>query len=214
MHRGLPEYGVEVGQDKTLVNFDMHVGGESVRKLGRDDKFPYCRTLINCKTLEITKDRRPNEDIDISASITVDFGRSPGQNFQRKVLNSFKYQSHLMFFDTDHNSVDTVLGSLRGAFSETALKMWAYLRCLSTSARLTANLIIGTIKKVVDIAFLILTSKWRKKRFEKYACDIRKAQVIATGYSAFLEVLSRRQTGYGEVIAWLRKETARLAVMK
>ncbi|KAL6818683.1 hypothetical protein GGI42DRAFT_310471 [Trichoderma sp. SZMC 28013] len=119
-----------------------------------------------------------------------------------------------MYFDTEHNSVDTVLGSLRGAFSETALKMWAYLRCLSTSTRLSVNLIIGTIKKVVDIAFLILTSKWRKKRFEKYACDIRKAQVIATGYSAFLEVLSRRQAGYGEVIAWLKEETARLATTK
>lgn len=39
--------------------------------------------------------------------------------------------------------------------------------------------ILGTIKKVVDIAFLILTSKWRKMQFEKYACEIRKAQVIA-----------------------------------
>lgn len=41
------------------------------------------------------------------------------------------------------------------------------------------NAVIGTIKKVADIAFLILTSKWRKRRFEKYACEIRKAQVIA-----------------------------------
>ncbi|TFA98595.1 hypothetical protein CCMA1212_009735 [Trichoderma ghanense] len=119
-----------------------------------------------------------------------------------------------MFFDTEHNSVDTVLNSLRGAFSETALKMWAYLRCLSASTRLSVNVVIGTIKKVMDIAFLILTSKWRKMRFENYACEIRKAQVMATGYSAFLEVLGRRQTGYGEVIAWLKEETARLATTK
>jgi hypothetical protein len=106
-----------------------------------------------------------------------------------------------MFFDTEHNSVETVISSLHSAFSETALKMWAYIRCLSTSTQLTAALItskfgrsvmsgkicffkctkanLDTIKKVVDIAFLILTSKWRKKRFEKYACEIRKSQVIA-----------------------------------
>lgn len=140
-----------------------------------------------------------------SVSVTLyssQFLRSRSANVTKLLTDSFKYQSHLMFFDTGHNSVDTVLGSLRGAFSETALKMWAYLRCLSTSKRLTVNLIIGkyfkrkgkggtkllgtnctstagTIKKVVDIAFLILTSKWRKKRFEKYACEIRKAQVIA-----------------------------------
>ncbi|KAM0260489.1 hypothetical protein ACHAQJ_002722 [Trichoderma viride] len=214
MHQGLPEYGVEVGHDKTLVNFDMHVGGESVKKLATGSKFPYCGTFIDCKTLEITKDRRSSKDIDISASITVDFGRSPGQNFQRKVLNSFKYQSHLMFFDTEHNSVETVISSLHGAFSETALKLWAYLRCLPKSTQLTTNLIIGTIKKVVDIAFLILTSKWRKMRFEKYTCEIRKAQVIATGYSAFLEVLHRRQTRYSEVIAWLGEETTRLATAR
>ncbi|OTA01948.1 hypothetical protein A9Z42_0022830 [Trichoderma parareesei] len=179
MHQGVPEYGVEVGRDKTLVNFDMEYEGESVRKLDRSTKFPYCGTFIDCKTLEITKDRRSSKDIDVSTSMTVEYGRSPGQNFQRKVLNSLKYQSHLMFFDTGHNSVDTVLGSLRGAFAETALKMWAYLRCLSASTRLSVNVVIGTIKKVVDIAFLILTSKWRKMRFENYACEIRKAQVMA-----------------------------------
>ncbi|KAH6608728.1 telomerase reverse transcriptase [Trichoderma cornu-damae] len=251
MHQGLPEYGVEVSPDKTLVNFDMQAGGESVRKLARGNKFPYCGTFIDCKTLEITKDRRPSKGVgmilaeftrpfecaheptltmrvfvfaDVSTSITVAFGRSPGQNFQQKVLSqltdgklyidSFKFQSHLMFFDTRHNSVDTVLDSLRSAFSETALKMWAYVRCLSAPTRPAASLIIGTIKRVVVIAFSILTSKWRKMRFEKYACEIRKAQVMANGYSAFLGVLGRRQTGYREVIAWLKEETARLAAAK
>ncbi|KAL7945906.1 hypothetical protein V8C42DRAFT_321915 [Trichoderma barbatum] len=88
------------------------------------------------------------------------------------------------------------------------------MRFLLGSIDTNCSLTAGTIKKVVDIAFLILTSKWRKMRFEKYACEIRKAQVIATGYSAFLEVLSRRQTGYGKVIAWLKEETARLATTK
>ncbi|KAM0486844.1 hypothetical protein ACHAPX_000108 [Trichoderma viride] len=87
MHQGVPEYGVEVGHDKTLVNFDMDVDGEVVRKLAKGAKFPYCGTFIDCKTLEITKDRGSGKDIDISASITVDFGRCPGQNFQRKVLS-------------------------------------------------------------------------------------------------------------------------------
>jgi telomerase reverse transcriptase len=56
MHQGVPEYGVEVGHDKTLVNFDMDVNGEVVRKLAKATKFPYCGTFIDCKTLEITKD--------------------------------------------------------------------------------------------------------------------------------------------------------------
>lgn len=63
MHQGVPEYGVEVGRDKTLVNFDMEYEGENVRKLDKGSKFPYCGTFIDCKTLEITKDRRSSKDI-------------------------------------------------------------------------------------------------------------------------------------------------------
>lgn len=66
MHQGLPEFGVEVGHDKTLVNFDMYFGRESVKKLARGSKFPYCGTFIDCKTLEITKDRRSSKDIGIT----------------------------------------------------------------------------------------------------------------------------------------------------
>lgn len=61
MHRGVPEYGVQVNPAKTLVNFDLEVDRVPVSKLdgggGGDDTFPYCGTLINSKTLDITKDR-------------------------------------------------------------------------------------------------------------------------------------------------------------
>lgn len=68
MHQGVPEYGVEVGHDKTLVNFDMDVDGEIVRKLAKGAKFPYCGTFIDCKTLEITKDRGSGKDIGTGSS--------------------------------------------------------------------------------------------------------------------------------------------------
>ena len=56
MHRGVPEYGVQVSQKKTLVNFDMELGGEPVCKSTSEDGFPYCGTKINDKTLAISKD--------------------------------------------------------------------------------------------------------------------------------------------------------------
>lgn len=130
MHAGIPDYGVECNPKKTLVNFDMEQGGWPVNNVGNDHMFPYCGTMINTKTLEITKDRERGKNTDIANSLTVDFGRAPGQNFERKVLNAFKIQSHLMFFDTAHNTTRTVLASLHGAFAETAEKMWAYIRCM------------------------------------------------------------------------------------
>ncbi|KAF4996024.1 hypothetical protein FGRMN_4772 [Fusarium graminum] len=130
MHSGFPEYGVTVNPAKTMVSFDMLYEGKPVRKVNHEKGFPYCGTTIDCQTLDITKDRERDLGVDVSTSLTVDFGRTPGQNFQRKVLNAFKIQSHLMFYDTSHNSTRTVLASLQGAFIETASKMWAYLRCL------------------------------------------------------------------------------------
>ena len=59
--------------------------------------------------------------------------------------DALKIQSHLMLYDTSHNSIHTVLISLRDAFTQTALKMWAYIRSLgrqTRSQRIRPNLVI------------------------------------------------------------------------
>lgn len=63
MHRGLPDYGVDVSTKKTLVNFDMEVPEGTVRRIDSRDGFPYCGTLIDCKTLEIARDRDRGNNI-------------------------------------------------------------------------------------------------------------------------------------------------------
>ena len=65
-------------------------------------------------------------------------------------LGAFKIQSHLMFFDTAHNSTRTVLDTLRGAFAETARKMWAYIRCMPQTKRPRHNLIIRKCNIILD----------------------------------------------------------------
>jgi telomerase reverse transcriptase len=57
MHAGVPEYGVKVSPEKTLVNFDVCSSQGAVQRLSGSHEFPYCGTLINCRTLEIRKDR-------------------------------------------------------------------------------------------------------------------------------------------------------------
>lgn len=106
MHRGMPEYGVKVSHGKTMVNFDMRINGEAVCKMPADIGFPYCGTCINDRTLDITKDGGAGNGIcewfaisgkpcanmlvvAVANSLTVEFGRSAGQNFQRKVLSKY-----------------------------------------------------------------------------------------------------------------------------
>lgn len=276
MHRGVPEYGVQVNPAKTLVNFDLEVSQATVSKLdgsgGGSDAFPYCGTLINSKTLDITKDRYrakgthptstalkrvvPTQDSDeedlaprkrsknsnrengsaVYNSLTVEFTRVPGQTFERKLLNAFKIQSHLMFLDTSHNAAATVLSNLFSAFVETASKAWAYARCLSSSYSASANknkntdkkskrqqqggrlagarLMIRAVAKLVDVAFLLAKSKARRARYPDYVCDVRRNEVAWLAYHAFLRVLGRKQAGYGEVLAWLRTEIDKLGSLK
>ncbi len=144
MHSGLPKYGVQVNVGKSLVNFDLTLrDGTPVPRLQSGHAFPYCGTLLDCKTLEITKDRTHTKEIGVFNSLTVEFSRRPGRNLQRKVLNAFKIQSHQMFFDTYHNSPRTAFRNMHGAFSETATKMWAYARCLPKTKKPSPRLVIG-----------------------------------------------------------------------
>lgn len=71
LHQGVPEYGVQVNHKKSLANFSMSVpspdsdSGQPV-PLARVDSganFPYCGILINCKSLDISKDCEREKNI-------------------------------------------------------------------------------------------------------------------------------------------------------
>ncbi|RYP54201.1 hypothetical protein DL768_000980 [Monosporascus sp. mg162] len=204
MHRGVPEYGVVVNPRKTLVNFELTLNQQPVPSLAPGQSFPYCGTKIDCETLGITRAR--DQESSIYDSLTVEFSRTPGQSFQRKVLNAFRIQSHLMFFDTTLNSATTMLRNVYDAFVETATKTWAYARCLPRQKQPPASLVIRTISKLTDVAYLLLVSKTRKLRYPGYSCDIRKCEVSW--------VLSQKQSRYGQVIGWLREEIRKLGLLK
>ncbi|KAJ4350562.1 Telomerase reverse transcriptase [Neurospora sp. IMI 360204] len=152
MHRGFPEYGVTISAKKSLVNFDVAINDHPVPKLTGSTKFPYCGLQIDTQTLEICKsgtgtggeaDDQQKKDPVIFNGITVEYSKNQGRNFKRKVLNAFKIQSHLLFFDTTHNSFPTTLRNLYSAFIETAIKMWAHARCLGRKRRPATTLVIG-----------------------------------------------------------------------
>ena len=196
MHSGLPAYGVRVNPAKTLVSFELVVDGAPVPRIETGQWFPYCGTLLDTRTLDVAKDRGHSRDPVVFNGLTVEFARTPGANFRRKVLNAFRIQSHLMFFDTAHNAPQAVLRNIHGAFAETATKMWAYVRCLPRAKQPRSGLVVGacptarahrllavltpgsdTIKELIDVAFRLLTSKSRTSRYLGYKCVVNKAQV-------------------------------------
>ncbi|OLN82063.1 Telomerase reverse transcriptase 2 [Colletotrichum chlorophyti] len=143
-------------------------------------------------------------------ALTVDYGTKPGQNFQRRVLNAFKIQSHLMFYDTKYNTFKTTISNLHKAFSETAEKMWAYWRCLPMVNRPGDKLIIQTVMKVIDVAFALLTGKARREKYPSYACAVEKTHATWLGLDAVRTVLKRKQANFAAVLSWIEGELARL----
>lgn len=218
MVRGMPQYGVSVSPGKTLVNFDMTMDGQPVPRVQEGCRaFPYCGIQIDCHNLDITKDRgsssaAPLRDSAISNSLTVEFSRRPGQHFARKLIDTFKIQSNVMFYDTRHNTMLTVLRNLYEAFTESATKAWAYLRCLPSEKLPGPQLIKNSISRLLDVAYLLLTSPSRKLKHPKYECKLSKTQVRGAGLRAFRSVLGRKQARFGDVLQWLDEQAADLVV--
>ncbi|KAF3355829.1 hypothetical protein VdG1_06567 [Verticillium dahliae VDG1] len=214
MHKGFPDYGVSISPAKTLVNFEMEIDGGSVARLPDGEKFPYCGTLIDCKTLAIGKDRGHIKDTVTSNGLTVEFGYQSGHNFMRKTLNAFKIQSHIMFYDTVHNSPRTVYSNLFESFTETATKMLAYAKCLGPNQRPAPRMVIRTISKVIDVAWVLLTSKTRRARFPDYRCELSKHQVAWLALHAVRKAVARKQSAYHDVLEWIAREIRKLQFKK
>ncbi|CAJ2501650.1 Uu.00g045030.m01.CDS01 [Anthostomella pinea] len=214
MHRGVPEYGVTISSQKSLVNFDLEIEGNKIPKLENGKGFPYCGTVIDCKTLDIGRAQNKEKATAIYNSLTVEYTRAPGRTFQRKVLNAFKIQSHLMYFDTGVNSVLTMLTNVHNAFTETATKMWAYARCLPAPKQPSAKMVNSTISKLSEVAYLLLISTARKLRYPGYVCDVKKCEVSWLAYTAFHKVLTQKQARYGDTLGWLKVEMWKLSLLK
>ncbi|ORY65811.1 uncharacterized protein BCR38DRAFT_339190 [Pseudomassariella vexata] len=71
-----------------------------------------------------------------------------------------------------------------------------------------------TIAKLVDLAYLLLVSKARKLNYPGYQCDVKKPEVAWLAFTAFQKVLRAKQSGYGDVLAWLEMEIGKLALTK
>lgn len=59
-----------------------------------------------------------------------------------------------MYFDTNHNSVRTVLQTLRGVFCETARKMWAYIRHMPKSQKPRSSLVIRELPTSLPLFYV------------------------------------------------------------
>lgn len=215
MLKGHPAYGVTVNPAKSLVNFTTSVDGIQIPRLVGSTLFPYCGNLIDTRTLEVYKDQeRVLEGGDsaaatISNSLTVELTRSPGRSFHRKVLSSLMLQMQPMYLDTRHNSSTVVLLNLYSNFVTTAMKMYQYMKSLPGRAQPSPQVVIRTIKDVIQSAYNMCQAKrsapgdGATPECPPFACSVQRSQIQYLVSAAFRYVLNRKQTRHAAVVRWL-----------
>ncbi|KAL8651782.1 MAG: hypothetical protein Q9210_003066 [Variospora velana] len=201
MHDGIEEYGVCVNHVKSLASFDVDINGITLSRTTMHSSFPYCGTIIDTRTLEISKDRGRRKATALADALTVEQSSMPGQTFHRKAMNAFKIQAHKMFLDTNFNSVGNVLRNIYQNFTECAMKYYRYVNSMQPANQPHTLLLIETLRSMMDMAFVLVKSKDRRQRSQEYACAVSKRQLEWLALTAFECVLSRKQTKFGAVLA-------------
>ncbi|KAL8771820.1 MAG: hypothetical protein Q9194_004766 [Teloschistes cf. exilis] len=237
MHDGLAEFGVQVNPAKSLTNFRTEINGLVLPSLSGNASFPYCGTSIDTRTLEIAKDRDRRKATALVDALTVEQSSSTGQAFHRKALkygvishvirsklsisSAYKLQTHKMFLDTNFNSLQTVLSNVYQNFLEAAMKYYRYAKSMPRDKQPHTALLTGTIRSMIDMAFVIIQAKHKSPSAQAYSCTVNKSQVQWLALTAFMHVLGKKQTSFREVLTWLdeaiekarpseRKEASRL----
>jgi len=117
MHAGVVDFGVEVKEKKSKVNFDtrtsitkvpiMNVCNYTLEELteplqeseNNNFGFPYCGLEIDTRTLELSVDhRRRIDNKDLKGAITVEHSRNPGRGFLKKSLEYVSSLFSTIFF--------------------------------------------------------------------------------------------------------------------
>ncbi|MCJ1310200.1 hypothetical protein MMC25_003861 [Agyrium rufum] len=212
MHNGNEEYGITVNPAKSLANFDVSIKRVKIKKVARHEEFTYCGTVIDMRTLELTKDRERRKGVAITDSLTVESSKLPGRAFHRKAMASLKIQTHAMFTDTAFNSSNTVLSTLYLNFLEVGMKMYRSAKSMTPRQRPSVDMMNRTIRDLVNLAFILMQSKHKKvastvhstSKLElspgPYRCTVTKAQVEWLASHALSSIFARKQSNYQEVL--------------
>jgi telomerase reverse transcriptase len=216
MMDGQPAYGISVNPSKSLVNFEVTVNGAKIPRLLGSTLFPYCGNLIDTHTLDLRKDRDHGRgQADVADALTVESNRVPGRAFHRKVLASFRLQTHAMFLDTQHNTLKVALSGIYTNFIETAIKMYRYFKSLRPHSRPSPELVMGTVRDLIQFATNLVQSKRRLTKQQhhpsapgddqamRFECSVTSLQIHHLGAAAFHHVLARKQTQFSTVLRFL-----------
>lgn len=109
--------------------------------------------------------------------MTVDYSRRPGSALLRKTIAAFKLLAHDMYFDTELNSLATVVRNIHLAFAECAMKFHRYVRSLRRLRAVPQLQLVVCVRELLDLA-------WTMIRRRQKGTDLVRAHVTWSPPSA------------------------------
>ncbi|TRZ25666.1 hypothetical protein HGM15179_001477 [Zosterops borbonicus] len=108
---GIPEYGLLINPNKTVVNFpvDDIPGCSEFKQLPDCRLLPWCGLLLDIKTLEVYCDYSSYTCTSIRSSLSFNSTKAAGKNMRYKLSAVLKLKCHGLFLDLQINSLRTVL---------------------------------------------------------------------------------------------------------
>lgn len=190
------DYGITVNPQKTLANFEATVNGHKIPRQHGSSDFPYCGMTIDMTSLQLGKDRLRKDAI-VRNGLTVDMSSKARSTFERKAVTSFVQQMHKMLLDGAMNSPEQQLSTMLEAFTETAMKLHSYVRAMPPQQRPSERKIMNVVRQLLRLGIKYgrqrLTEDGVTESDEQF---LTKTQAVWAGCSAFVHVLSTKQTRY------------------
>ncbi|KAG0480484.1 hypothetical protein HPP92_011342 [Vanilla planifolia] len=215
MRRGFKAYNCYMNLDKFGLNFNVENPPPSQRFFTGADGLrfiPWSGLLINCETLEIQADYTRYWGAHISSSITFKAGDKPGRTLKKKLCDYMRPKCHPLFYDSNINSQAIVSLNAYQAFLLSAMKFHCYLRAMESSSRQSWTYIFDKILLSLRYMYRLIKKRMHElgdRLSIKPVLKLNNADVVWLGLYAYIKVLKKKQSRYGELIHLLKGKIAK-----
>ncbi|SCV70113.1 BQ2448_1507 [Microbotryum intermedium] len=205
----IPEYGCKISPEKRLTNFDIALRPEEVVPPWRNPDFPWCGHTINTASLDVRADTTRSSESDITNKLTVQRHFKPGESFLNSMMVQVKVRSHLLYLDTSHNSLYTVLLNIYQSTAIVAIKFDAYVReWKQARTRTRKDFFLTAVRSTIEYGWSLIRHRCRGNKAKKVGAEVRigKNMVVWLSAQAFVHVLSYRLNVWSWVVTELKAD--------
>ncbi|KAF7374776.1 Telomerase reverse transcriptase [Mycena sanguinolenta] len=199
MNKGHEEYGCFISMDKTLTNFDY---GDQLNSIPHERGFPWCGYVIDARDLSVSVEYSRYHGNDLNDTLTVSRGRRPGAAFRHKMLQLAKARSHVIFNDSNLNSLDTVYLNIYQNFLLSAMKMNGYIRDWGLHTNKHASFLQDVVEQMISYCLAAIRNRSSTQFSTAHGgkSEVQKTAVTWLGKHAFHTVLSQKPARYSALL--------------